>query len=264
MKKHIIESYENSCEENRLSSNNARRIEFLTTTRALDTYLKGKKTILDCAAGTGIYSFYYADKGHIVTATDITPRHIDIIKDVLSTKDYRMETAVLDATDMNVFADESFDVVLNMGPFYHLIQKDDRVKCLKESIRVLKKGGLLVTAYIPRFYVFQYVAMQNEKYLDSKLAEQLIKTGVLRHDDERCFWTDTYYSSSEEMEQLYSQYGLTVIDHFAQDGLTPQFGKTVDKWDDEQFSTWLDYHYSICREKSLLGASNHVAIIGKK
>ena len=264
MKKHIIESYENYREEDRLSSNNARKIEFLTTVRVLDKLLEGKKTILDCAAGTGKYSFYFADMGYTVTATDITPRHIDIIRDVLRTKDYGMETTVLDATDMHIFADESFDVVLNMGPFYHLIQKDEREKCLSESLRVLKNGGLLVTAYIPRFYVFQYVAMQDGKYLDSKLAEQLITTGVLRHDDEKCFWTDTYYSSSEEMEQLYSRYGLTVIDHFAQDGLTPQFSKAVDQWNDEQFRIWLDYHYSICREKSLLGASNHVIIIGQK
>lgn len=264
MKEHIIECYENYREEDRLSSNRARKIEFLTTIKVLDTLLEGKKKILDCAAGTGIYSFYYADKGHTVTATDITPRHINIIRDLLRTKDYEMETAVLDATDMQIFADESFDVVLNMGPFYHLIEKDDRDKCLSESLRVLKKGGLLVTAYIPRFYVFQYVAMQDEKYLDSRLAEQLIKTGVLRHDDEKCFWTDTYYSSSEEMEHLYSQYGLTVIDHFAQDGLSPQFSKAVDQWNDEQFRTWFDYHYSICREKSLLGASNHVVIIGRK
>lgn len=166
MKKHIIESYENYCEEDRLSSNNARKLEFLTTIKVLDVLLEEKKTILDCAAGTGIYSFYYADRGHTVTATDITPRHINVIRDLLRTKDYGMETAVLDATDMKIFADESFDVVLNMGTFYHLIEKDDRDKCLSESLRVLKKGGLLVTAYIPRFYVFQYVAMQNGKYLD--------------------------------------------------------------------------------------------------
>ena len=27
--------------------------------------------ILDCAAGTGVYAFYLADKGHDVTATDM-------------------------------------------------------------------------------------------------------------------------------------------------------------------------------------------------
>ena len=48
--------------------------------------LKGNLEILDCAAGTGAYAFYLADKGHNVTATDITPRHIKIINEQLKDK----------------------------------------------------------------------------------------------------------------------------------------------------------------------------------
>lgn len=264
MKNYVVESYENYREENRLSTNNARKIEFLTTVRVFDELITEKKKILDCAAGTGIYAFYLADKGHDVTAADITPRHIEFIKNKITEKIYEMEAMVLDATDMSVFKDESFDVVLNMGPFYHLINEDDRIKCLKESLRVLKKGGLLITSYIPRYYVFQYVAMQNDYFLDEKLAKQLTETGVLNHDDEKCFWTDTYYSTAEEMEELYRNYEIQIVDHFAQDGATPHFAQKVDNWNDEQFKIWCDYHYSICRQKSLLGASNHVIIIGRK
>ena len=86
MKNYVVESYENYREEERLSTNNARRIEFLTTVRALDELIVGKKKILDCAAGAGAYAFYLADKGHDVTATDITPRHIDVIKEVVKDK----------------------------------------------------------------------------------------------------------------------------------------------------------------------------------
>ncbi len=264
MKQHVIDSYENYREEDRLSTNNARRIEFLTTSRILDEWIDGKQNILDCAAGTGIYAFHLADRGHTVTATDITPRHVAVIRETLKTKNYTMHTAVLDATDMSTFPDESFDVVLNMGPFYHLTEEQDREKCLNECCRVLKKGGFLVTAYIPRFYIFQYIAMQNEAFLDARLAQQLISTGVLRHDDEKCFWTDTYYSSACEMEQLYAQHGIIVIDHFAQDGQTPQFHEKADCWNEEQFRIWCDYHYSVCREKSILGTSNHVVLIGRK
>lgn len=264
MKNYVVESYENYKEEDRLATNNARRIEFLTTVRAFDELITGHKKILDCAAGTGIYSFYLADKGHDVTATDITPRHIEVIKDIAKTKPYEMKSMVLDATNMGVFDDEYFDVVLNMGPFYHLIDETDRNKCFHESLRVLKKGGLLITAYIPRYYIFQYVAMQNDYFIDAKFAQQLTETGILRHDDEKCFWTDTYYATAEEMEALYQKHGVEVIDHFAQDGATPHFSKKVDGWNDEQFQIWCDYHYSICRQKSLLGASNHVVIVGKK
>lgn len=264
MKNYVVDNYENYKEENRLTTNNARRIEFITTVRIMDELFEKKSKILDCAAGTGIYAFYLADRGHQVTATDITPRHIQLINDQKQNKEYEMETAVLDATDMSLFEDESFDVVLNMGPFYHLITEEQRKRCLSESLRVLRKGGLLLTAYIPRYYVFQHAAMSNSAYLDADLAKQLINTGVLRHDDEKCFWTDTYYASKQEMEALYIQNGVEIVDHFAQDGSAPSFSHIVDEWNEQQFQTWCDYHYSVCREESILGASNHVIIVGRK
>lgn len=265
MKNDVVNYYENYREEDRLTTNNARKIEYVTTVKALDTLFRGKKLkILDCAAGTGAYSFYLAERGHTVTATDITPRHIDVIRNMLENKSCKMETAVLDAADMSFFADKSFDVVLNMGPFYHLTDERDRIKCLNESLRVLKKGGLLVTAYIPRYYVFQYVALQDEKYLDLKFAEQIRETGVLKSEDEKCFWTDTYYSTVDEMEKLYQDNGLELLDHFAQDGLAPMFADKIDNWNKEQFEIWCNYHYSVCRERSVLGASNHVIIVGRK
>lgn len=264
VKNYVVENYENYREEDRLSTNNARRIEYLTTVRILDELIGDNRKILDCAAGTGIYAFHFAEQENDVTATDITPRHVEIMDETIALKGIDMKTAVLDACDMSIFDDESFDVVLNMGPFYHLIDEDKRAKCLSESLRVLKKDGILVTAYIPRYYIFQLIAMQNDYFLDANLANQLISTGVLRHDDEKCFWTDTYYSSADEMKRIYRENGLTVIDHFAQDGMTPQFCEKVDKWSEEQFKIWCSYHYTVCREKSTLGASNHVVIVGRK
>lgn len=205
MSNEVVNHYENYSEEDRITTNNARRIEFLTTIRKLDELFKGTMNILDCAAGTGAYAFYLADKGHAVTATDIS-----------------------------CFKDESFDVVLNMGPFYHLTDEDARSKCLSESIRVLKKGGLLITAYIPRLYLNQMIAMSDDKYLDKDLLCQIKNTGVLLHDAPKCFWTDAYYSTYDEMQKLYADNGLECVDNFAQDGLAPLFGNTVDKW---------TYHY---------------------
>lgn len=160
---YVVDSYENYKEENRLTTNNARRIEFVTTTRVLDEIIGTKSKILDCAAGTGIYAFWFADKGHDVTATDITPRHIDIINQTLTNKNYHMNTSVLDATDMSCFADDSFDIVLNMGPFYHLITEEQREKCMKECLRVLRKGGfwLLRTFQDTMFFNILLRAMKN-------------------------------------------------------------------------------------------------------
>lgn len=264
MNSEVIKYYENYKEEDRITTNNARRIEFLTTVHHFDKLFNGNLKILDCAAGTGAYAFYLADRGHTITATDITPRHIDYINEHLKDKAYTMYTSVLDATDMSCFSDASFDVVLNMGPFYHLINEEMRKKCFEESIRVLKKGGFLVTAYIPKFYLNQMIVMSDDKYLDNELLNQIKDKGILKHDDPKCFWTDTYYSSYDEMQALYEEYKLDIVEHFAQDGLAPLFHEKVDKWSEEQFKTWFEYHISVCTEKSIIDMSNHVIIVGQK
>ena len=51
---YAVDSYENYKEENCLTTNNARKIEFVTTTRVLDEIIHDKSKILDYAAGTGI------------------------------------------------------------------------------------------------------------------------------------------------------------------------------------------------------------------
>ena len=68
----------------------------------------------------------------------------------------------------------------------------------------------------------------------------------------------------KKWNQFTKDYRLKIVDHFAQDGLAPLLSQKVDKWDENQFKTWCDYHYSVCREQSVLGASNHVIIIGRK
>ena len=66
------------------------------------------------------------------------------------------------------------------------------------------------------------------------------------------------------MEQIYEENDLSIIDHFAQDGMTPMFADKVDTWPKEKFELWCEHHYQTCRQKSLLGMSNHVLIAGKK
>ena len=54
MKNHIVDTYENYREEDRLTTNNARRIEFITTVRILEETIPSGCKVLDCAAGTGV------------------------------------------------------------------------------------------------------------------------------------------------------------------------------------------------------------------
>jgi 2-polyprenyl-3-methyl-5-hydroxy-6-metoxy-1,4-benzoquinol methylase len=263
MENEVINYYSKYREENRFACDNSRRIEFLTTVKHFDKLISRKSKILDCAAGSGAYTFYLSGKGHEVVATDLTPRHIEFIEKEKQKKGANIETAVIDASDLSCFDDAVFDVVLNMGPFYHIIDEEKRKKCLQESIRVLKPGGLLVISYIPRLFVNQMIALSDE-YYNAKVLSNILETGVLKANDPACFWTDSYYSSYNEMHNIFVENNFEIVTHFAQDGILPLFRNKIKTWSDEHYDKWVDYFYSISEEASCIDMSNHVVIIGRK
>lgn len=261
----IIEYYSQSNEEERLSSNNARKIEFITTTNKIEKLMDKNLRILDVGAGTGIYSIYFAQKGHDVVATDFVPKHVDIIREkVLEQNIHNIETEVVDARDLSQFDDNTFDVVLCLGPIYHLLLEEDRFKCISECLRVLKSEGILAIAYINKHFIVPYLASVDKKYIKASLISKVINEGRIKQEEEDCFWTDAYFTTPEDIENLVGKYNIKKLAHIATDGLSPMLRDSIDKLNEEEFGAWTQYHLSTCEEKSILGVSNHGLFVGQK
>lgn len=80
-----IKNYYNDYDEdNRLIKDNSHSIEFITTTKYLDKYISKGDKVLEVGAGTGRYSFYFAENGCDVTALELSEKHIDIMKNKLT------------------------------------------------------------------------------------------------------------------------------------------------------------------------------------
>lgn len=262
----VIKHYEHHDEDNRITSTNARKIEFIITTSTLDNYIKKEHKILEVGAGTGVYSFYYADKGNEVIATDLTPRHVEIIKEKLSIRDKKVNlcSEVVDATDLSRYESESFDLVTCMGPMYHLTEESLRNKCIEECLRVLKKDGILTIAYINKHYILNSVMLRDSKYLSKVFIDKILNTGVIREGENECFWTDAFFTTPSEMESFISNYSIQIVDHVATDGITPFVRDYVDKMNDTEYSQWLYYLLTSCRDRDILGISNHCLLLVKK
>lgn len=147
---------------------------------------------------------------------------------------------------------------------YHLTNEDDREKCINEALRVLKKGGILAIAYINKHFVLNSVMIRDKTFLTENFIEKVLKIGVIKEGEKECFWTDAFFTTPEEMESFISQFNIEIVDHVGTDGISPLLKEFVDNMNEEEYSTWLNYILNSCREKSILGMSNHGLVLCRK
>lgn len=112
----VYEFYNNGAEIDRLERGLG-IIEFYRSKEIISQYItNNKSTIYDIGGGIGKYSEWLAEQGHDVTLIELAPTAVDYAKKNMKTS-YVAEVG--DAREINK-PDESADVVLLMGPLYHL------------------------------------------------------------------------------------------------------------------------------------------------
>lgn len=247
----------------------SRAVEYVTTIHIIDTWLSHlppASSILDSGAGSGVYALHYATQGHFVTAIDITPKHIEQIqaKIIQSKQVLSVQAEVGNAVHLSHYADQSFDMVLCLGPYYHLTSAEDRASCLSESMRVLRPGGILIVAYINKYSIVPMLAVKEPSYMRSSVIEKVLQEGVFYDGEADSFWTDLYVTSPEQMEHDLLSAQAEIVDHAGADGITHTIDGSIDAMDEDRYTTWINYHFQTCRERSILGLSTHGLIVGRK
>ena len=257
----IEKYYEDYDEDSRLIKDNSHKVEFITTTHVLDEKIEAGSKILDVGAGTGRYSFYYLNKGHEITALDIVAKNVEIIKEKSKAiKSGNLEIKHGDAKDLSQFESDTFDVVLCLGPIYHLLKEEERIKCIEECLRVLKPKGILSLAYINRFAQYVVHISRDKNYVNDELFKNIVDFGTEYGDDRDCF----YFSTYDEIEETMSRFRVEKLEHIGTDGIVHMMRDKINSLDENEFNEWLDYHFKTFKNPSLIGYSLHNLYVCKK
>ena len=129
-KKAICDWYSTRDEDTRLTRSRHGQLEYLTTMHYIQKYLKNGMKILEVGAGTGRYSISLAKMGYDVTSVELVQENLQVLKQ--NAKGIKNITAFQgDALDLSKLKDNSFDMVLVLGPLYHLYNKDDQTTAIK-------------------------------------------------------------------------------------------------------------------------------------
>lgn len=266
--KEVYDFYNNGAEIDRLERGLG-IVEFYRSKEIISEYITEKSTIYDIGGGIGKYSEWLAELGHDVTLIELAPTAVSYAKEKMTTS-YNAEIG--DARKINK-PDESADVVLLMGPLYHLQNESDREKALKEAYRVLKKGGLLIAAGISKFSSATWalsVYGNGCEFIDDDIYMNMLKhelaTGEHNRPEEYPFIiTNAYFHTIDGLRNEVKKSGFEIVDNHAVEGCLWITPKLDEKWQNmNSRQRLLNIIHVTEHEETLMGISPHFLVVGRK
>ena len=263
----VLDHYADGVESGRLSVGMG-RLERLRTWELLHRWLPpAPAVVLDVGGGPGRYAVPLAAAGYEVHLVDAVPFHVEQAARA-SEESARPLASVGPADARNLpFPDESADVVLLMGPLYHLVERDDRLRALREAGRVLRSGGTAIVAAINRWA--STLDGVHSGYLAfaefAAIVEADLTTGIHRNPANRPGWfTTTYFHRPEELTQEIEESGLGTDGPVAVEGIGGA-ARDIDALLDDPptRARLLDVLRRTEREPALIGMGAHVLALAQ-
>lgn len=230
-------------------------VEFATTMHYLHRYLQPGAQVLDIGAGTGRYTSALMAEGYQVKAVELVRRNID----VFLKREPKADVQQGDARNMPFIPTHSADVTLLLGPLYHLIGFDEKLKALNEARRVTRPGGLIFVAYLMNEYsILSYC-------FDEDRIGGLLARGVVDEQFHIQAQADELYDyvRIDDINALDQAAGLERVTIFSPDGAADYMRTRLNRMSDETFAHFIEYQKCISERPDLIGAGSHVVDVVK-
>lgn len=241
---------------------NRHKIEFDITKRYMDEYIIGENLkIFDIGGGPGRYSIYLAEKGHRVSLLDLSKRNIEVAKEKSVEKGISLEAYIHgNALELNEY-EGMYDVILLMGPLYHLVRESDRRTAIEGALKLLKPNGIIIASFISNYAPIQdYLkGLHPIESVDELL--NYLKDGENQEDKG---FTTAYFIDYKEAKNLMESFGLTEIVFAGVENILCSKELDVNMLEEDEYKKWLEICYQLSQDENLMGTSEHFLYIGRK
>ncbi|GAC1330867.1 MAG: methyltransferase domain-containing protein [Candidatus Dormibacteria bacterium] len=232
--------------------------------RAFEELLPAGARVLDGGGGPGKWAIWLIRRGHPVVLGDLSTKMLEIARRELEAAGVTAEAVVeLDARDLARYDDGEFDVVLSLGPMYHLVDAGDRARAAREAARVLKPGGLLLaTVMTPYPWVLGTLMEYGLGRLET--VREATTTGVYRNPDPGRF-TDAFLFRAEQVAPFFESAGFSTRRLMASQGflyLVQEQLAELRERDAAAYDAVLDLAYEAADDPSVHGLSGHLLYAG--
>ena len=250
--------YKENREDDRLTRSRHGQLEYATTMAYIHKFAGPGTKVLEIGAGTGRYSIALAKEGMDVTAVELVEEKLKILKEnskvIANISSYQG-----DATNLDRFPDNTYDVTLCFGPMYHLYEKKEVNKAIDEAVRVTKPGGVILFAFIS-VYAIMYANYFQGNWAAGE-EENFTEDYKVKHFKEQLF---TGYEVPE-FEALFETKPVEWITTAGVDGILEPIEDRADfSIPDKDFEAFCKWYLAIAEKRELLGCTNHLLYICRK
>lgn len=258
----------------RLATSAEGAVEFAVNAHAITAYLPSGASarVLDIGGGPGRYSIMLAERGHRVVLADLSPELLDIARTRIGAAGVASgieEIVEADVCNLGRWDDGSFDAVLAMGPFYHLIDPTERELAAAELARVLRPGGLVFVALMPRYaFLRRTLALADERrhLAQPEFVTRVLDEGVFLNDIPGRF-TAGYGVRPDDVAPFFARHNFTKLALLASEGIAAGLEDTLAELSDDDpdaYAAALDAIIRTAGDPSILGMSSHLLFIGRR
>ena len=263
----IADFYHRTSEEDRLQQG-AFILEELRTRELIERHAPPPPaTVLDIGGAAGAYALWLAEAGYAVHLVDPVQRLVEQAE--RRSAAYRRPLASCRVGDARAlaFPDGSADIVLLLGPLYHLTESADRSRALGEARRVLRPGGRLFAAAISR-WASALDGLSRDLFRDPRFAaivEQDLRDGRHRNTTERLdYFTTAYFHRPDELRAEVVEAGFMIDGEYGIEGPGWMLPDVTERLaDPSRRADLLQVARQLELEPAMLGVSAHLLVVAR-
>ncbi|MDE6880143.1 MAG: class I SAM-dependent methyltransferase [Oscillospiraceae bacterium] len=241
--------------------------EFLLTTWMMDQYIRPGDSVLDIGGGPGRYSIYFAEKDCTVTLAELSGGNVELARKKAAEAGVALTAHAVNCLELETLELGQFDHVFLMGPLYHLLEEEDRVRAVEIALRHLKPGGKLYVSFILLFANIIYYLQNGGALVEEweNPAAAAVKDAVASGRD----WggpafTTAYFYHQRNILSFMECFGLEKLHFFGQEGILAPNYREILKRDPAEIERWVELAKKYIEVPELLAYSEHAMYIGRK